>query len=425
MQVTLEQLDPCKVQLDIEVEADRVAETVEKVFREYAKHTTVPGFRKGKAPKNLVARYVSEESVRQRALEDLMPEAYMEALKEKDIDPYGDPSVEDVHFEKDEPLVFKALVPLPPKVELGDYKGIEAKREKTKITDEDVEKELANLQENNATAEKVDDRGVGENDIVIANMSAVAEGEEPTEPRRSLVRMGENIPGFDEAVKGLKVGERKTFSLPYPEDFEDKDLAGKTVQFDLSVEGIRERKVPELNDEFAKKIGNFDSFEAMRASMKEEMEKSAETAADREVDRKIVDEIVSRSEVCFPDVMVEHELHHDLQEIQSRLSQRGLNIEQYLKMSGKTSEEMLAELREAAERRIRVGLVLGKIAETEKIDVTDEDVEAEIERMVADSKAPRESVESYIEATGGKSALRSSLLDRKIFEYLRSISKIK
>ena len=425
MQVTVEQQDTCKVRLNIEVDAETVGKAIDEVYRDYAKHAAIPGFRKGRAPRHLVERYVSDEAVKKAAIQDMVGPAYLDAIKQEQIVPYADPDVHIVQYEAGQPFIFNADVPLPPKVELGDYKGIEVERRKIEITDEDVDAQLKSLQENRATTEKVEDRGVQSSDIVIAEIANWPTGEEKPEGRRSVIRLGDNVPGFDESITGLKPSERKQFEINYPEDWSEEELAGKTYMFDVSIETIREVKTPELNDEFAQSVSDFQTLDELKEDVKKHIIESANNHADREVEQKIVDEIVNRSTVCFPDVMVEHEVHHDVHELQDKLAQQRIPIEAYLKRIGKTEDELIAQLKDEASTRLRIGLVLGDVAEAEKIEVRDEDIEAEIVRVAEASKADRAAVEEYMESHGGTDSLKNSILNRKIMEHIKSISVIK
>ena len=424
MQVTAEHPNASEVELKIEVPAEKVTETIDRVYDEFAKHTNVPGFRKGKAPRTMLERFVSPESVRRRAVDLMVPDAYQQAIEQEKIEPYADPDVEIVQFETEQPFIFKAKVPLPPKIELGEYKGIEIERTKVAITDEDVDAQLKYLQESHATSEKVEDRGVQTGDIAVAEIASAIEGEEMGQPRRSLIQVGQNIPGFDDEIIGMKPGEQRTFTINYPDDFEQEELKGKNVVFQFKLESLSERHVPELNDEFAKTL-NFDNVEALKEDVRKRMIQSAEENADREVERKIVDEVVNRSTVTFPDVLVEHEMGHDLHDIQHRLERQNLTIEQYLKQTGKTQEEFIGELRQAAQERLRNGLVLGELAGAENLIVSDEEVDAEIDRMASEEKTTRETVEAALEARGGRSMLRNSLLQKRIMDFLKSVSVIK
>lgn len=422
MQVNVEQLDPCKVQLTIEVDADVVTSTIDKVYKEYNKGTSIPGFRKGKTPRAILENVISADSIRQRAIEIMAPDAYQDALTQEDIEPYADPEMSVDQYEVGKPFIFKTIIPLAPKIELGEYKGIQVDRTKVEITDANVDEELKYIQESRATTELAGDRGIVADDIVIADIVTSVEGEEKPEPRRSLVRMGQNLPGFDENVLGMKAGESKSFSLDVPAETEGSDLAGKIINFEITVDSIRGRILPELNDEFAKQMGDYESLDAFKEFLKAEIIRSANEKADSDVEHSIIDEIVSRSSIFFPDILMEHDLHHELEDMKERLEKQGMTLQDYVARSGKTPDQFLAEMREMINGRIRTGLALGEIAEKENLIVTDDDVEAEIDKIAEDSKTPRESVEAMIETRGGKSFLKNNLLNRKILDYIKSVS---
>jgi trigger factor len=424
MQVNKEQLDPCKVELKIELEPETVAKAIDHAYKDFGKVTSVPGLRKGKAPRAILEKFVDEGRVRQHAAEEMVGDAYHKAIEQEDIHPYADPEIDIDQYEDGKSFVFKAEVPLPPVVELGEYKGIEVKREVSPVTDEDVEAEVKYMQESQATSTKVEGRPVKDGDVVLAEVATKVEDEEKSQPRRSLVNVGQSVPGFDEHIIGMAEGEEKTFSIKYPEDFGDEKLAGKNVEFDVKVESIRERNLPELNDEFAKKAGNFESMDALREDVRKRMTLSAEESADRTVEHKIIEEILNRSKVCFPDVLVNHEVGHDIQDLQNRLSRQGITIEQYLTQMGKTQEEFINELKVSSAERVKTGLAMGEIVDKEKIDVTPEEVEAEIDRIAEESKTERANVEAFMEQRGGKAQLRNSMLNRKIADFLKSVSKI-
>lgn len=425
MQVTAEHTKPREVELKIEIDAEQVNKTVQEVYREYARVTEVPGFRKGKAPLSLVERYVSPDSVKRRAIEKMMPAAYEEALKQKDIEPYADPDIEIIQFEKEQPFIFKASVPLPPIVELGEYKGIEVQRQVVEVTDDDVEAELKRLQDSNARTEKVEGRGVSKGDYVLADIASAPEGEELGDARRSLIEVGSNMPEFDENILGLEADQRKTFTIQYPEDYADDELKGKKAEFDVTIKEIRERKVPELNDEFAKSVGEYQTLDELKEDIRKRLIEGAEKKANTEVVNKIIDEIVSRSKVEFPDIMVDHEVYHDLEDLQHNLDRYGITMDMYLRRAGITQDQLLEQLRERARSRITTGLVLGEIAEKENLSVSDEEIDSEIDRIAAESGAPRETVQAYLEAKGGKDSLVNQMLNQKIIDFLKSVSTIK
>lgn len=213
--------------------------------------------------------------------------------------------------------------------------------------------------------------------------------------------------------------------MTYPADFADPELAGKKAEFDVAIESIRIRILPELDDDFAKEISNFDTLDQLREDIRQRLIEYRNREADREVDSKIVEQIISRSNICFPEVMVEHEVHHDLEDIEEQVKRQNATMEDYLRQTGQTEEQLLETLREAASRRLRVGLVLGEIANVEGIQVSDEEVDAEIDRIAKEEKTTREAVVGFLETQGGTDALRNRLLNRKIFEFLRSVSNIR
>lgn len=425
MQVTVERKSPCQVELNIEVPAEQVITAKDKVYKELGKHTAVPGFRKGKAPRAILERHVSPESVRRYMLDELLPDAYAKALEENKIEPYADPEIDIVQLEDEQPFIFKADVPLAPTVELGEYKGIEVERADVTVPDEDVEAELKRLQESRAPIEQVEGRPVQSGDILLAELKATIEGEEPAEPRRTLIRIGANLPEFDDNVIGMNIGDEKSFTVEYPTGIPDENLAGKRVDYTIKVESIREVKLPELNDEFAQSIGEYKTLDDLRADIRANIMEALNAAADREVENKIIDEIVSRSKVCFPDVMQKARVAHYLEHLREDLEKEGRTLKQYLEAIGRTREEFMNDLNEAISRRITTGLVLGELAEKENLAVSDEEVDARIDNMAEEAKASREAVEAYLEPRGGREGLGNAMLDEKITEFLKSVSKIK
>ena len=259
MQVTKEPLEPCQVALTIEVGPDKVVQAVDRAYREYAKYVTVPGFRKGKVPLNFVRQRVPESDVRQRAAELLVEPAYNEALKQEEVTPYAPPKLELVQLELTEkPFIFKAVVPLAPQVELGPYTGLEVERPKYVLTDEDVDRQIERMRER-AADYPIAERPVQPGDLVIGDVAANVEARpEAAAPRPTMIEIGAegNIPGFDDQLIGLSAGETTTFTLPYPEDYPEEDLAGQEAEFTVTVKEVRAKEVPPLDDELVKKITN-------------------------------------------------------------------------------------------------------------------------------------------------------------------------
>lgn len=426
MQVKVEEKSPCEVELSIEVPAEQVSSARDKVFKEMGRRATIPGFRKGKAPRALLERQLSPESVRSHLLDELLPDAYAEALEETKIEPFTDPEIDVVQLEVEQPFIFTAKVPLPPKVELGEYKGIEVERPEVKVSDEDIDNELGYLQQNKATIQPIEDRPVETGDLVTAELKVVPEGEEPQEPGRARIRVGSNIPEFDSNIVGMNLDEEKSFRIEYPSDSDDEHLAGKKIDYTVKIEKIYKVTLPELDDEFAQGLpGGIETLEALKENIRDRLMEARNQAADSEVENKIIDTIVTRSKVCFPEVLVKSRVAHQLEHLREDLEKENRTFKQYLEQIGRTREQFMDELNQAITRRVTVGLVLGEMASAEKLEVPDEEIEARIDAMVEEAKASREAVEAYLEPRGGRESLGNAMLDQKITDFIKSVSKIK
>lgn len=424
MQVTPEPLDPCQVALTIEVEGDKVVQAVDRAYREYAKYVSVPGFRKGKAPMNFVRQRVPEADVRQRTAELLVEPAYAEALKEQDIQPFAQPKLELVQLElTDKPFIFKAVVPLAPTVELGPYTGLTVERKRYELSDEDVDKQLERMRERAADYPLVE-RPVAMGDLVIADVSAVTEVRpEAADPRPTMLEIGaDNIPGFDEHVVGMSAGDDKTFTLTYPSDYPEEDLAGEQADFTIKVNEVRAKEVPPLDDELAKKISNgkIESLETLKGNMRADLEKSLQESAENETDAALIEQIVAGSTIKFPPTLVEAEVDDEVRSLMARLEREGMELDEYLERSGKTREQAMAEFQQAAERRLQVGLVLGEVAEKENLGVTDADVDAAIAEQAEQRGTTPAAMRAIIEAQNGLPGMRNRAQTKKVLDFLRS-----
>lgn len=436
MQVTQEQISPCEVDLRIEIEAEKVNSAIEETYNELSKHTKIPGFRPGKAPRAIIERFVGEERVKDHAADKLIQPAYSEALKEAEIDPWAPADVELVEFELGKPLVFKAKIPLAPKVELGDYVGLEIKRKLEQVTDEMVESEIKGFLERAAKFDQITDRPAKEGDTVVIDMKDADNPE--AEPNRQVVAIGENLPDFDKGVTGMSVDEEKTIEVTYPDDHQAEELRSTSKTFQVKVAEIHERKLPELDDEWVKQ--NFgsetpegdeppadmvDTVDKLRARVRQAMEKSAANAADAGVRDQIVDKLVENSKIDFPDIMVTERVNERLSEMMEELKKRQLTVDDYLKHLGKNLEELRAEFAEDAKEALRANLVIYEVVEKESIKVEDSDVDEEVKSMAESRNVPVESVRAYLDSTDGLTSIRYRLLRKKVLDFLVAASNIK
>lgn len=411
--------------LEIEVDSDAVKKAFDQAYREVGKGTAVPGFRKGKAPRAILENYVSEEHVMEHAAEALVYPAYEEALKESGIEPFGPAEYELVHLVDAEPLKFKAKIPLAPTVELGNYVGIEVERLARQVSDEDVDAEIETIRQRSATVSNVEGRPLKEGDLAILQITEL-----DGKTRETVIEVGKNLSSFDEGLAGMNIGETKIIELVYPEDHEDKETAGKESRVTVTLKDIKERQVPDLTDDLVKEISaksedKIETVEQLRNKIKSAMEQAASDLADADIQSKIIEKVVQSSTVHFPDAMLEHEVEHRLDDLVSELKTKNLTLEDYLQATGKTFEELKSRLDTSAERDITASLVIGEIAEKEKTEASDEDVETEITKMAEESGYPRESVAAYVDRTESKDAIKNRIIRRKVLDFLVHASNIK
>jgi len=423
MQVTKEALDPCQVVLTIEVEPDKVGVAVDRAYREYSKYVAVPGFRKGKAPISFVKQRVAESDVRQRAAELLVEPAYADAIKQENVEPFAQPDLELLQLDfQEKPFIFKAVVPLAPEVTLGEYKGLTVERRKYELTDENVDAQLQKMRERAADFPKVE-RPVQMGDLVVADLSALTDlRPEAAEARPTMIEIGaDNIPGFDEQVIGLSIGDEKIFTLTYPEDYPDAELAGEEAEFTITINEVHEKIVPELDDALAKKLSNdrFETLTDLRAEMKADMERSLDDSAVGEADSKLIDQIIANSTIKFPPVLVESEVEDDTKELLERLDRQGMTLDQYLEQIGKTQAQIMSNFQSAATKRIQIGLMLGRVAEQENLTLTDADLNAALAERAAQERTSPAAVRAVLESNGGLEGLANRVQAKKVLDFLR------
>lgn len=436
MQVTQEQISPCEVGLRIEVEADKVNAAVDETYKELSKVTKVPGFRPGKAPRAILERVVGEDRVKDHAADKLIQPAYSEALKETSVEPWAPADVELVEFEFGKPLIFTAKVPLAPKVELGEYKGLEIERKVPPVNDDMVEAEIKDMLERQGKFEPVTDREAREGDTAVFEMKD--EDEADAEPKRQVVVIGEALPDLNAGLTGLKPEEQKSIKVTYPDDFPTEELKGQTKSLQVKMIELYERHLPELTDEWVKetfapepKEGEeapadvVDTVEKLRGKIREAMEKSAQDIADRDVRDSIISKIVESSQIDFPEVMVAERVDERLHELQEELKNRQLNLEDYLKHINKNLDELRAEFAEDAKQGLKVNLAIYEVVDKEEIKVEDADIDEEIAALAEARSVPVEAVKAYIDSTDGLATIKYRLLRKKVLDFLVEASNIK
>jgi trigger factor len=419
MQVTAEQTDPCVVTLDISLDEGQVARTFDSVYREFSRYVSVPGFRPGKAPRAILERYVDQERVRERAKEKLISDSYFKAIEQEGITPYRDPEIDTTDIEDHKPYTFKAAIPLEPQVTLGDYTGLTVEKPIFSVTEAMVEERVNRLREDRARLERITDRGVQEGDVLIAENQVVMEGEEPNGPaRRQLIQIGNNIPGFDEAVMGMKPDEERTFTLTYPDDYDEEEKRGKQATFTVRLSSISARRLPELDDAFARQVAGVETVDDLRQTLRQQLEAQAANLSDQIAEQRLLQEIIGRSEIHFPPVLVREEVQDRLRQLLHDLRQAQIAYEAYLAQVGKTAEQHQSELAAHADLQIRTLLALRDIARQEDLQASEKAIDAEFDRMLQEGRITEDQFEEYSRDPRRRLQVANALIQQKLHDFL-------
>ena len=421
MKVSTEPVEKSQVTLNIEMEAAEVDKYLDKAYSRLVRRVSVPGFRKGKAPRDILERHIGKDALFREALEDLIPATYKEALESQEIDAIAQPQFELIQTE---PLIFKAVVPLKPTVKLGDYTQIKVESKPVEIKEEDIEATIEQLRHQQAILSPVD-RPVQFDDIVTIDVEGARDGE-PFPIRKDIVYEVTRearlpLPGFAEKLEGMSKGEEKSFVLSYPPDYEMKELAGKEHAFKVTATEVKEKRLPEVDDEFAKNVGKED-LASLKEQIASNLKARAEERARLETEQKAVDAAVELSEVEYPPVLAEREIDRLLSDEARQFTEGITGLENYLKTLNKTMDDHREELRPMANRRVIRSLVLGKITEAEKIEVDDSEIDAEIERMVKDADKQADEMRKFFSLPQARESIKQFLLGRKTVERLVQIA---
>jgi trigger factor len=423
MKVTREKEEDRQVFLRIELEQTEVDKSLEQSYRRLVKQVKIPGFRQGKAPRAVLERYTGKDGLLEDALNDLLPEVYEQALKEQQIEALANPKIEIVQTE---PVVFTAVVPLKPIVELGDYNSVKLTPENVEVTKDQVDSVIEQLRRQHGTWEPVD-RPVVFDDLVTMDVESTVEDKpfisQPGAQYQVMPNQPAPVPGFADQLVGMKVGEEKEFKLKLPEDYPTAELAGKEASFKVKVSEVKQQQLPKLDSEFAQLVSTeFKTMAALRKQLAKNLRFQAEQRAKEEFEEKVVDAVVDLSKVEFPPVLVEAEIERLLEQQASWLQQSGLALEEYLSRIKKTEEELREETRPVAVKRVTRSLVLNKVADTEKIEVTDQEITADLEKLVQGAEDKAE-VKERISSPQVRVSMEQLLATQKTIQRLAEIAK--
>ena len=374
-----------ELKLEFKIEAKKFDEAIMKVYTKSAKYFNIPGFRKGKAPFNIVERMYGDEIFYEDAFNELVPPIYDKEIEENKLEVVSRPDIHIENMKKGEDLVFTAIVQTKPEVVLGQYKGVELKKVEYKVTDEDVNHELEHMQEHNARIITVEDRPVKEKDIAVIDFEGFVDGKafEGGKAENHELEIGSNtfIPGFEEQMIGMKAGEEKDINVTFPEDYFSKDLAGKEATFKVKLHEIKEKKLPTLDDEFAKDVSEFDTLNDLKTSIKEKKQAQNDDRAKHETESLAIEAVSNNTPIDIPSGMIETEIDAMIRDLEQQLSYQGINLDQYLHMINKTRKEIEDNYKEQAEKNVKSRLVLEAIIKEEKLEASDDEVSAKIKEM--------------------------------------------
>lgn len=426
MSAKFEKLEGNRGVLTIEVDAEKVNEGLDAAFKKVVKQINVPGFRKGKMPRGMFEKRFGVESLYQDAVDYLLPDAYANAIDETGIEPVDRPEIDVEQIEQGKSLIFKATVTVKPEVKLGEYKGIEVEKFDTEVTEEDVTAELTAMQEKQAEL-VVKEEGKAENgDTVVMDFEGFVDGEafEGGQAENYSLELGSGqfIPGFEEQLVGTASGESKEVEVTFPEEYHAAELAGKQATFKVTVHEIKAKELPALDDEFAKDADEeVESLDALKEKIKTRLEDSKKHEAEHHVRDTVVEKAAENAEIDVPSAMVDTEVDRMLQEFEQRLQMQGMNLELYFQFSGQDENALREQMSEEAAKRVRVNLTVEAIAKAENIEVTEEEITAELDKMAEMYNMGTDAIK---QALGGNlDALNSDLQMKKAIDLLVENSK--
>ena len=403
----VEKVEKSQVALTIEVGAAEFEAAIEKAYQKMRKKINVQGFRPGKAPRKMIEKMYGAEVFFEEAINIAFPEAYDAAIKEQELKVVGYPEVEMVGECTKEGFTFKAVVPVYPEVTLGEYKGLSAEKDEVKVGAADVNERLKSMQDRNTRLVSVE-REAKDGDTVVIDFEGFLEGVpfEGGKGENYSLELGSSsfVPGFEEQLVGLKAGDEKDLDITFPEQY-TPELAGKAVVFKVKVHEVKGKEVPELDDEFAKDVSEFDTLKELKADLKKKITEERQKAADSAFEDKLMEMVADNLTVEVPDAMVENQARQFIENFKMQIAQSGIPYDQYMKMTGNDEEKMMAEAKGPALRQVLVDLAVAAIIEAEKIEVSDEDVEAEYNRLAEMYGMDVETVKKYVVAEQVKDQL--------------------
>lgn len=421
MSLQVEKLDGGMAKLTIEVPAEELEKAIETAYQRNKNRMSIPGFRKGKAPRKMIEQMYGKEIFYEDAANALIPEAYEKAMDECTEDIVSAPKVDVVQIEAGKPFIFTAEVALKPEVTLGKYKGVQVDAADLAVTDEEVDKEIAREQDANARTINVEDRAVKDGDMTVIDFEGFVDGIAfeggKGENYPLTIGSGQFIPGFEEALIGAELNKEVDVNVTFPEDYQAKELAGKPAVFKCTVKEIKEKQLPELDDEFASEVSEFETLAEYKEDVKKKLAERKATVAKDAKEEAVIDAIIEDAKMEIPDAMLETQQRQMADEFAQRIQSQGLSMEQYMQFTGMTPAVILEQIKPQALKRIQSRLVLEAVVAAEKITASDEEFEAELKTMGEAYKMEPEKVKELLGENGAKQ-VREDICIKKAVDFV-------
>ena len=407
MSFKVEQLEEKNmVKLVIEASAEEFEAGLNAAYNKNKNKISVPGFRKGKAPRKMIEQLYGSQIFFEDAANEIIPDAYADAAKESGLDIVSQPKVSIEQLEAGKPFIFAAEVAVRPEVELGQYKGVEVTKADAEVTDADVEEELKKVQDQNSRTVSVEDRAVKDGDMTVIDFEGFIDGEafEGGKGENYPLTIGSHsfIDTFEEQMIGMNIGEEKELNVTFPEDYHAENLKGKPATFKVTVKEIKEKQLPELDDDFAQDVSDFDTLAEYKDDLKKKIAERKESEAKAKKESEAIEKVVEAAKMDIPQAMIDTQVNRMLEDFAMRLQQQGLSVEQYFQYTGMTADKIMEEMKPEAVKRIKNSLVLEAVAKAENIEVSEEEFEAELQKMADMYKMEIEKIKEFMQDAEAK-----------------------
>ena len=426
MSVQEEKLEKNMAKLTIEVPAAEFEAAIQEAYLKNKKRISLPGFRKGKVPRMMIEKMYGEGFFYEDAANAVIPKAYEKAAMESEIEIVSRPEINVEQIGKGKDFIFTATVAVKPEVTLGQYKGLEYDEKPVEVTDEDLEQELKKVQEQNARTITVEDRAIANGDIAVIDFTGSVDGEEfeggKGEDYELVIGSHSFIDTFEDQLIGKNTGDEVEVNVTFPEDYQAADLAGKPALFKVVIKAIKTKEVPELDDEFASDVSDFDTLDEYKEDLKKTILEKKEKAAKTAKENALVDKVIENAQMDIPEPMIELEVRQMADEFAQRMQMQGLSMEQYMQYTGLTSEKLLEEMKPNAEKKIKTRLVLEAVVDAEKIEVSAEELEAEYKKL-ADMYQMEVDKVKEIMGTAGEENMKKDIAVQKAVDVIADSAK--